>query len=44
MNRIKKIWCSWPVWLQVTVALSALWLAVRVGTFAVVLIVTFIFN
>ena len=38
MNRIKTLWCSWPVWLQVAVALVALWLAVRIGTIAGVLV------
>ena len=42
VNSIKTLWCSWPVWLQVTLALVALWLAVRVGTIAGVLIVTLI--
>ena len=42
MNRFKTIWRNWPVWLQVTFALSVLWLSVRIGTFLVVLIVTLI--
>ena len=42
MNRIKTIWCNWPVWLKATLALAALWVAVRVGIFGVVLVTTLI--